>query len=491
MQWLSSLMLILSIYTVYYTVMFVHKPVVYSKNKRVVELASKIVCPLFLLPSGIPNSIYQIVRKIEVSKHSVRKHVILEVEENVRILIEIFEPVPFKVRKRSRTINFLDLIFQGPFRQFLLIFHITFLITKSLINLLLILFRIKGFSKVIDKGMIKRMVEIKKKNVNDIKSNKDASRDNCNDISNISNNDIKSNKDANNIITNKIIDINNKLIDINNKLIDTNNNKDINKLIESKSLIKDNVLLVHGLNGSSRSTYIKGMANVFLEKQCRVFCFNVRGAIIPTTSNTFNHIGLISDIKKTVDYILENYSGQLVLVGFSMGANWISNYLGTYFINNPRIKMGISICCPFDFLNLKNHFKNNFFGKLLNSFMTLNYKRYINRSLIKPVDLTHCKNLEEIDTELLANYLKSASLDQFYSESSCVGVIHNISVPTLFLCAIDDPLIPQCIIPFEKFEKNENLSFIILRGGHLGFFANGLKTNAEILVEKYYDIISS
>ncbi|KAI5179510.1 hypothetical protein PAEPH01_2677, partial [Pancytospora epiphaga] len=35
--------------------------------------------------------------------------------------------------------------------------------------------------------------------------------------------------------------------------------------------IKHNALLIHGLNGTSRSTYIRGMTNVFLKRNCRVF----------------------------------------------------------------------------------------------------------------------------------------------------------------------------------------------------------------------------
>ncbi len=107
-----------------------------------------------------------------------------------------------------------------------------------------------------------------------------------------------------------------------------------------------------------------------------------------------------------------------------------------------------------------------------------------------PINMDSCRLLEDIDKALLGISIEYESLDEFYKKSSCIELLHNVTVPMLFLCASDDPLIPKWIIPVKKHENNKNLSFLILKGGHLGFFANRKKTNAEILVGEYYDIIN-
>ncbi|KAI4292410.1 hypothetical protein PAPHI01_1684 [Pancytospora philotis] len=248
--------------------------------------------------------------------------------------------------------------------------------------------------------------------------------------------------------------------------------------------IRHNVLLIHGLNGTSRSTYIKGMANVFLKKNCRVFCYNARGALIPPRSNLFSHIGLTSDIKATVEHILANYPGYVSLVGFSMGSNWVAKFLGEY--SHERVIMGVSVCCPFDFNYLKQYYgSTSLYARFINYSMSRNYKRYLRRSMQKPLNLSHCRFLEDIDRALLQIY-QTEELDDFYRENSCITYLHKISTPMLFINTIDDPVIPHTVIPFETCLANPNLGIVMLKGGHLGFFTNGRETMAETVVSEFF-----
>ena len=123
--------------------------------------------------------------------------------------------------------------------------------------------------------------------------------------------------------------------------------------------------------------------------------------------------------------------------------------------------------------------------------MFLNYKRYLKRSLAFPIDLSDCKIIEEIDSKFLNEIYKCRTLEDHYRNSSCIDVLENIKVPTLFLSSIDDPIIPKNIVPVFLSNKNPNLNFVLIRGGHLGFFSNEEKTVAEVLVGKFYDIFSN
>ncbi len=89
--------------------------------------------------------------------------------------------------------------------------------------------------------------------------------------------------------------------------------------------------------------------------------------------------------------------------------------------------MGVGVCCPFDFLNLRKHFEKPFFGKILNRLLALNYKKYIRRSMISPIEMGKCKLLEDIDNLLLEAAFGYNNLDKFYSDSSCIGLLEKIS----------------------------------------------------------------
>jgi len=163
---------------------------------------------------------------------------------------------------------------------------------------------------------------------------------------------------------------------------------------------RSNVILVHGMGGSSNSTYIKGMANVFLEKNTRVFCFNSRGTRHKPVKSIFSHIGLTSDLKEVVEYVISKYTGNIILIGFSLGSNWVVKLLGEY--SHPRITMGIAICCPFDFISLNSYFNvPSPYRRLLYHLMTWKYKKYINRSMDHNIDLSTCTKVEEIDGKML------------------------------------------------------------------------------------------
>ncbi|KAI5151590.1 hypothetical protein ENBRE01_2241 [Enteropsectra breve] len=255
---------------------------------------------------------------------------------------------------------------------------------------------------------------------------------------------------------------------------------------ENKKNIEGNVLLLHGLNGSSQSSYIKGMANVFLEKNCRVFCYNARGTKIPPKSNLFSHIGLTSDLKTAVEHILNNYEGALSLIGFSLGSNWVGKFLGEY--SNPRLVLGMGICCPFDFMFLYTYFNSGFFTKLVENFMTKKYIKYIKRTMKVPLEnLEKLRDIKEIDRCLLKVF-KAASIEEFYGSGSCKTYLKDIKIPMLFINTVDDPIIPREAIPFDEISKNENIGLILAKGGHLGFFTNKKHTMVEVLASSFYDL---
>lgn len=454
-------------YLLIYFLSFVHRPKVYSKSSEVKAFASSLIFPMFLMPSGIMNSIIQLCRKVHIHKNVVKESIVIDVDSDAKILIDVYEPSqPIRKSKIDSAFN------MKPHSQVMMLFCFLKFSSRIFFNLILgLLIRIgcKRFWGVFWCFKISILRSFRPFTPRAMK---------CMIIT------IRNRLNKNNENIKKLQNQTNK------KHIKNLDKYEMNISTTCSNFIKDNVLLIHGLNGTSNSTYIKGMANTFLERNCRVFCFNARGALLPPTTNMFNHIGMTADVVKVVDYILSHYKGDLSLVGFSMGANWVGKFLGDH-VDYSRIKMGVGVCCPFDFLSLNSYFKNGFFKRMLYYGMLQNYKRYLKRSLAFPLDFSDCKMIEDIDMKLLDEIYKCNSLEEHYRNSSCIKVLECINVPTLFLSAIDDPIIPKTIIPSFLANKNPNLSFVLVRGGHLGFFSNGEKTIAEIMVGRFYDIHSS
>jgi predicted alpha/beta-fold hydrolase len=524
-------LLVALIYSCIYYQKHVHKSRIYTRNPIIAKIQSKMVYPHFLIPFGMFQSLMQLFRRIKIPKNTSLKSIILEIGDEADLIIEMYEPIdiaettPFSIKK------ILQKVFELIKRK-----------KKMLQRKILELLNIKYENRIITalskylvhmKANAVEVEDLKEKNKrkitkkgNTCANHSDDSQTYASSFNKINNepfdystetksyleseipldfnamdNDIKrSTSSANDNM--RGINLSNIPISMNNVDQDTDKNhkrhnllyerdkdthKQSNPLKKRESQAKDNVLLVHGLNGSSSSTYIIGMANVFLKRGCRVFCYNSRGAKSPPKSNIFSHVGLSSDIKHTLDYILENYEGNVSLVGFSLGSNWVTKVLGEF--THSRIKMGVAICCPFDFNLLNKTLSEGIASKIVKFVMLNNYKRYVLKSIKDKLNFSSCSTVEEVDSIIL-KMVGIDNLEAFYKESSCVNYIDQIDKPFLFINTLDDPVVPSKIIPFDRCISNPNVGLILLKGGHLGFFINRQVTMAEILAGEFYDKVS-
>lgn len=245
-----------------------------------------------------------------------------------------------------------------------------------------------------------------------------------------------------------------------------------NTCAENDSIV-NNVLLVHGFNGSSRSPYIKSLA--YYLKGHRIFAFNARGILSELRTPRFFHIGWTEDLEDVVRYILDNYKGYVFLVGFSMGSSWVTNYLARVY--NQRVVAGVGVCVPFNFYKINNMFRSTLKARLL----ACEYRKYLKRhAVFKPFKFNF-SSVEEIDRNITLKVFGFESCDEYYQKESCEEKLANIRIPVLFINTRDDPIVPYHTIPIEKIKKNPNLIQCVVRaGGHLGFLgANWYKSFAD------------
>ena len=82
-----------------------------------------------------------------------------------------------------------------------------------------------------------------------------------------------------------------------------------------------------------------------------------------------------------------------------------------------------------------------------------------------------CTSLFEFDHLVTAKYFQHRTVTEYYRKASCAPYIPDITIPTLLLSALDDPVVSVEALPL--YEVRENPSVILAvteRGGHIGYF---------------------
>jgi uncharacterized protein len=242
------------------------------------------------------------------------------------------------------------------------------------------------------------------------------------------------------------------------------------------------VVLTHGLEGDSQRHYMRGMAKIFRDAQWDVLAWNCRSCSgeMNRALRMYNH-GDTDDISELIEHVLK--SGQyneISMVGFSMGGSITLNYLGFKGNDTPKeIKSAVAFSAPCDMATSvklldkpsKFIYRNKFLTRLTRK-MTAKAAQYPDK-----IDLEKLKTVkvwEDFDRWFSAPVNGYDSPQAFYRKASANFTMHQITVPTLVLSALNDPILtPECF-PYHIAEKHP---FVYLetpkRGGHVGFTTRG------------------
>lgn len=242
------------------------------------------------------------------------------------------------------------------------------------------------------------------------------------------------------------------------------------------------LLLSHGLEGASDRQYMRGAAKLFSQNNWDVLAWNCRSCSgeMNRTARLYHH-GDIEDIGTVIDHALAkgNYE-TLVMVGFSMGGAMSLNYLGKNGTSIPsQIKAAISFSTPCDLeegaeiLNRRSNavYRNRFLKNLKKK---ITIKEQMFPGLVDLKKLEEIKEWRDFDEHFSAplNGYKDAA--DFYYNSSAKNFMENISIPTLLVNALNDPILTPACSPIHLAKTNPNLFIENPKlGGHVGFMTAG------------------
>lgn len=241
------------------------------------------------------------------------------------------------------------------------------------------------------------------------------------------------------------------------------------------------LVLVHGLEGSSDSNYMLGIADNAWARGFHVIRLNQRNCggtelLTPTLYNS----GMSSDYRK----VFEELSGadgftRIFFAGYSMGGNLVTKMAGEFGDAPPPALRGVAAVCPAlnlaacaDALERGENilYQRRFVAGLLS--------RYARKAKLFPQrysanGFAPIRTVREFDDAITAPAFGFRDAQEYYESAGAKRLVAQIRVPMLLITAQDDPFVPYDAIRTSGAEQNPAIRFVAPRhGGHCAFISN-------------------
>jgi uncharacterized protein len=238
------------------------------------------------------------------------------------------------------------------------------------------------------------------------------------------------------------------------------------------------LIVVHGLEGSSESQYMLGIARNGLAAGMNVIRMNQRNCggmdhCAPTLYNSSRSADVAAVAQHLVDH---DVVPSFVLAGFSMGGNLVLKLAGEWGSGAPREFRGVAAVCPA--INLAAgadalHEPANRIYEYY--FLWQLFRRYRRKAKFFPAtfDLSRLRGvrtLREFDDRITAYYCGFTGADDYYARASSGNVIDRIARPALVIHARNDPFVRILPETRKKIIANPNITYVEAEdGGHCAF----------------------
>lgn len=238
------------------------------------------------------------------------------------------------------------------------------------------------------------------------------------------------------------------------------------------------VVLVHGLEGSSNSRYMLGIAAKAYRVGFNVVRMNQRNCggtehLSPTLYNS----GLSSDYRAIVrELATRDGLDRIWLVGYSMGGNLVLKAAGELGGNDPALAGVAAVCpnidptvCARALEEPRNWLYHRHFLNGLKSRLRRKAALFPGKWDLTRLDtITRISEFDHWYTAPDGGYQSGAD---YYDRAGARHVLGSIAVPTLIITAQDDPFIPYSMFTVPTILGHPLIRLIAPRyGGHCGFY---------------------
>lgn len=240
------------------------------------------------------------------------------------------------------------------------------------------------------------------------------------------------------------------------------------------------VIILHGLEGSIKSSYAKGMLHALKNSGFRAVLMHFRGCSGEhnKTSKAY-HAGETGDFRYVVQTLHARYPlVKMAAVGFSLGGNVLLKYLGETQLDNP-LECAVAVSAPFLLNRLADKMQKGFSLIYQWQLLLLLKNKIANKNRFIPLsfDISHIskiKNFWQFDNEITAKIYAFKDAAEYYHQSSSANYLFSIKKPTLILHARNDPFLYEDAIPLQAALPSNVQLELSESGGHVGFVSGAL-----------------
>ncbi len=238
------------------------------------------------------------------------------------------------------------------------------------------------------------------------------------------------------------------------------------------------LIVVHGLEGSSDSQYMQGVARNGLAAGMNVVLMNQRNCggmnhVAPTLYNS----SLSADVAAVVRNVVEDDGvSRFALIGFSMGGNLVLKLAGEWGSEGPAQFRGVAAVCPAMDLAASADALHQPANRIYEWYFLMQlFRRFRNKVKLFPEQfeasrLRGVSSLRLFDDRITAYYCGFTGADDYYARASASKVVDRIAVPALIVHAANDPFIRIQPETLRRIAANPNITYVETQdGGHCAF----------------------
>jgi len=241
------------------------------------------------------------------------------------------------------------------------------------------------------------------------------------------------------------------------------------------------LLVLHGLEGSSRAHYMRGIADKGFSAGFNMVLLNQRNCgDTEHLSLGLYHSGLSVDPAAVIRELVEvDGLSSIVAVGYSLGGNLTLKLAGDYGTDPPSALR--AVCAVSPTMDLGRCVEA--LGRPKNALYEWNFVRNLKRRMLRKAralpgrfDLSRLASVRTVrgfDEAFTAPHHGFQDANDYYYRASSLRVIDKIRVPALILSAMDDPFVPADQFDDPSVCDNPWVTVVVTgHGGHCGFLSN-------------------
>lgn len=254
------------------------------------------------------------------------------------------------------------------------------------------------------------------------------------------------------------------------------------------------VILVHGLEGSADSHYIRRLLTMLADRHiCAVVHHHRSCSGVTNRLARSYHSGDTQDLHTSLTMIAAQYpNSPISAVGYSLGGNVLTKYLGER-REASLVNAGVIVSAPLQLGACATRLKSGF-SKVYQSYLIKQLQQKVHDKLsisslntqmpVTQAEVAQLTTFHLFDDKVTAPLHGFTGVEDYYQRASGFPYLRHITKPTLVIHAKDDPFMNDEVIPAHDDLAPAVTYELQANGGHVGFINGGSPLNPKYYLEK-------